>query len=390
MHFQKQRADNAQQAYDYLMQQYKNLARSHFGSRSEKYIDPNNPRQSLFPEEDAGSVEDQDEHENADGTLSISAYKRKKKKSNQTAPRRVVIIPVENKACHCGCQKAVIRYETSELYHYQQAVHEIVEERREVVACPKGCNQSIETAKKPPHVLPKIKATHSLLAHIIVSKFIDRQPLYHLEKQFAQRHGMDITRRCMANWLIDLTSKYQPLLNLLKDELIDYDISSLDATTLQVLREPGRPPTRKSYAYCFRGGPPDKKIVIYEYNAENHKPYLLNWFAGFKGAIHADADPFFNDLAAHPDIQMSYCNAHSRRKFEPIAKPMVLRIMPCVFTESFTKLSVKLKIKIVVLSSVINCDWKKQSPYWMNLKNGSIRLTQLYCQNLRWEKPQPM
>ena len=38
MLFYKQRADNAEQAYDYLMQQYKNLARSHFGSKSEKYI----------------------------------------------------------------------------------------------------------------------------------------------------------------------------------------------------------------------------------------------------------------------------------------------------------------------------------------------------------------
>ncbi len=28
----------------------------------------------------------------------------------------------------------------------------------------------------------------------------------------------------------------------------------MDATGLQVLREPGRVPTRKSYAYCFRGG----------------------------------------------------------------------------------------------------------------------------------------
>ena len=121
-----------------------------------------------------------------------------------------------------------------------------------MVACPKGCDQSVETAKKPWHVLPKIKATHALLAHIIVSKFIDRQPLYHLEKQFDQRFGMSISRRCMADWLIDLTPQYQLLLNLLKDEIINYPVASLDATTLQVLREPNRSATKKSYAYCFR------------------------------------------------------------------------------------------------------------------------------------------
>lgn len=313
--FQKQRADNAQQAYEYLMQQYKNLSRAHFGSKSEKHVDPNHPQQLLFDEQ--GPAE---EAENPGGVVSIVAHKRKKKKSNQTAPRRIVTIPVENRTCDCGRQKAVIRYETTEVHHYEPAVYEIIEERREVVACPKGCDQSIETAKKPPHVLPKIKATHALLAHIIVSKFIDRQPLYHLEKQFDQRFGLSISRRCMADWLIDLTPKYQPLLNLLKDEVIDYNSASLDATTLQVLREPNRPATKKSYAYCFRGGPPHKKVVIYEYNAEDHKPYLLHWFTGFSGSIHADADPFFKDLAANPDVEMSYCNAHARRKFEPIAK----------------------------------------------------------------------
>ena len=32
----------------------------------------------------------------------------------------------------------------------------------------------------------------------------------------------------------------QPIYNLLKDNVIEYDIASCDATTLQVLNEPGR------------------------------------------------------------------------------------------------------------------------------------------------------
>ena len=56
--FQKQRADNAQQAYEYLMQQYKNLSRAHFGSKSEKTVDPNHPQQLLFDEQTGKSVLD--------------------------------------------------------------------------------------------------------------------------------------------------------------------------------------------------------------------------------------------------------------------------------------------------------------------------------------------
>ena len=56
------------------------------------------------------------------------------------------------------------------------------------------------------------------------------------------------------------------------------------------------------------------------YNAEKHKVFVANWFADFQGSIHADADPFFETLAITEGVTMSYCNAHSRRKFEPIAK----------------------------------------------------------------------
>lgn len=73
--------------------------------------------------------------------------------------------------------------------------------------------------------------------------------------------------------MIDSHHPLQPMLNLFKDAFLSYDIGALDATTLQVLNEPGRPPTTKSYAYCFRGGPPDKKVVIYEYKAVNHKSF---------------------------------------------------------------------------------------------------------------------
>ena len=190
------RRENADRAYEYLMHQYKQLARSQFGASSEKYEDSDHLQQSLFENTKDISDDPSSSDENqGDNVIEISAYRRKKKKSKKEPSRRIVIIPANNKICHCGSHKKVIRFETSEHYHFQPAVFEIIEERREVVACQIGCNDSIETAKKPQHVLPKIKASHSLLSHIIISKFVDRQPLYHLEKQFLQRFG-DVRAAC--------------------------------------------------------------------------------------------------------------------------------------------------------------------------------------------------
>lgn len=46
---------------------------------------------------------------------------------------------------------------------------------------------------------------------------------------------------------------------------------------------------------------------------------MNDWFAGFSGTLHCDADPFFNQLFSGDEVNASFCNAHARRKFEPIA-----------------------------------------------------------------------
>jgi len=111
-----------------------------------------------------------------------------------------------------------------------------------------------------------------------------------------------------------------PIYNLLKDEIIDYDIASCDATEIQVLDEPGRLATQKSYWFCMRGGAPDKKVVFYDYNPTQHKQFLVSWFEGFKGTLHVDAQNIFDDLEKEREAKLSYCNTHARRKFESIAK----------------------------------------------------------------------
>ena len=70
----------------------------------------------------------------------------------------------------------------------------------------------------------------------------------------------------------------------------------------------------------MRGGPPGKEVVLYEYNATDHKRFVDEWFADFSGKLHCDGDPFFDLMFERKDVQASYCNIHARRKFEPVAK----------------------------------------------------------------------
>lgn len=310
----EKRLEQYQLAYDQLQQQLTELLRHRFGQRSERYIDPNDPQYLLFPHL-ATTHKDQSQEQ----TTTVTAHQRQKKRQRSTAniPRQVTIIPVEANArhCACGCEKQVIRYETKELHDYQPATFQIIEQRREVVACPKGCTGSIKTAPAPLQVLPKIKATESLLAHIVVSKCHHRQPLYHLEKY---GEAVGISRETMARWFIQLCDPLMPLWNLLKDSVIDYDIAGIDATSLQVLKEPGRKATTKSYVYCLRGGTPATAVVLYGYNHAQHKIFVDNWLEGFKGRIHLDADPFFETLLHDKEVHPSFCHAHARRYFEKV------------------------------------------------------------------------
>lgn len=318
----KNKYEQAKIAYEQLLHSFKEFQRNRFGSKSERFID-NDLQPDIFAAEsdlDGDSAEDDDGEEGGE-LISIAAHKRSKnKKLPPHLPRREEVIKAKDRICSCGCMKVLVRYETTELLNYIPEVFEIIEQKREVLACPCGCSGSITTAANPPRILPKVMVTESLLANIIVSKFHDRQPLYHLEKKLESRFGIELSRNNQARWVIDTSRALQPLINLMKDEIISYDVASSDATTIQVLKEPNRKPEQKSYLYCMRGGPPDKKVIVYDYNPKEHKQFLLDWFEGFSGYIHVDAQNIFDDLGAKPNIELVYCNAHSRRKFESIAK----------------------------------------------------------------------
>ena len=316
----EKRLEQMQAAYDSVYHLLQELKRHRFGTKSERFLDEIQ-QGSLFGQAFPDLSEKPADEK--DGTITVPEHTRKQKKSKKDLiATRIEIIPVPDadKICACGTCMEVVRHESKFLQHYQPATHELIEQRREVVACPKGCIGGIKTAPAPLQILPKVGVTEEMLAFLVTSKVEDRQPLYHLEKQLRDRHHIDCSRQTMARWMIDLMFPLQPLVNLIKETITGHNISFCDATTLQVLNEPDRRAETKSYVYCMRGGPPDKQAIIYEYNHEKHKAFVRDWYAEFSGYLHADGDQVFDLLDERDDIHLVHCNSHSRRKFEPIAK----------------------------------------------------------------------
>ena len=170
-------------------------------------------------------------------------------------------------------------------------------------------------APPPPQIIPKGIATPGLLAHVAVSKYADALPLYRQEKMF-ERGGIDISRSTMAGWMVMAAKSCAPVMDLLYEELHAGPLINVDETPVQVLNEPGRANTTKSYMWVFRGGPPEKPVLIYRYSPTRSGEVAREVLQGYRGYCQTDAFSGYDGLEqAIEGIGLVGCFAHARRNF---------------------------------------------------------------------------
>lgn len=112
-------------------------------------------------------------------------------------------------------------------------------------------------SKLPTQPIPRSIAGCGLLSHILVSKFQDGLPLYRQEK-ILKRIEVDLPRATLSLWVLKCAELLKPLMKLLHDIILNYDVAYADETTCQVLKEPSKRVRSKKYMWLFLGGPPDK------------------------------------------------------------------------------------------------------------------------------------
>ena len=320
------------QHVDQLKHEVKLLKKKIFGASSEKSNEPVS-QDDIFNEFELCLQELELEEVNL--PEAASTPKPRKKSGRQSLPktlsRQIVVhdLPEEEKNCACcGEHMTSIGDKVSEELEYQPAQFRVIENRRKQYAChscqtnqdERGHEQSaepkptIKTAKQPAKLIPKSLATPSLLAAIVVAKYADHLPLYRLERIF-QRESIHLTRQTMSQWVIKASAAVIPLINLLEDNVLNYDIAFADETSIQVLKEPGRRAQNKSYIWCFIGGPPGKRSIIYQYHETREAKATEQFFEGYQGGLHCDGYAGYQKLIASEKITGINCLAHVRRKF---------------------------------------------------------------------------
>ncbi len=307
-----------------LYEQLRLLRAKLFGRKSEK-IPPDSTVELLplfdMPEPEGEEAEPEE--------IPVKGHQRKKrgrKPLPADLPRveKVHDIADSEKICGCGCPLTRIGEEVSEQLDIVPARMQVIRNIRPKYAC-KCCEgvldngPTVKIAPVPPQIIPKSIATAGLLAFIMTGKFIDHLPFYRQEKQFS-RLGVEISRSSMSTWAMQATQACIPLLNLLHDELLAANAINIDETTVQVLKEPGRDPTSKSYMWVFRRGDPDNQVLLYQYHPTRAGDVAADFLGKYTGYVQTDGYSGYDFLDHKEGVIHIGCFAHARRYFADIVK----------------------------------------------------------------------
>jgi transposase len=255
-----------------------------------------------------------------------------------------------NKACNCkacGSILTLIGEDISEQLDVTPAKFFVHRHIRPQYAC-RGC-ETVVAAPIPAAVIDGGMAAPGLIAWTLTSKFVDHLPLYRLE-QIAARSEVNLARSTLAQWVGRYGVALSPLVERLRELLLQRAVLHADETPVQQLA-PGKGKTQRAYlwAYCSSAldtevalglpvspgvagttesprqhAPP---IVVFDYQTARSGAHARNFLSGWSGHLMVDdyvgykalfeRDPkHYDAVNTNPArvIELG-CMAHARRKF---------------------------------------------------------------------------
>lgn len=175
-------------------------------------------------------------------------------------------------------------------------------------------DEHIIAAQRPVHPFGKCSVTTSLIAHIIVDKYLYGMPLYRQEGKF-KNLGQSIQRNNMAQWCMRFADAAKPLLHLMREVQNSSSYLQADETRLQVLKEDGKTAQSDKWMWVIRGGPPDQLSVLFEYDPSRAGSVAVRLLDDFKGVLQADGFSGYSKVCKENSLTRIGCWDHARRKF---------------------------------------------------------------------------
>lgn len=218
-------------------------------------------------------------------------------------------VPDADKICACGHTKTRIGEAVAEKLEYVPASLRVIETARFKYACPQ-CHEGVIEAVAPPQAVEKSLAGEGLLAHVVVSKYVDHLPLYRLSR-ILPRERVDVSRATLCGWVADVATALAPIGDQLRREITAASYLHTDDTPVTILEE--RHGSIKGRLWTYLD--PLSRQVVFDATPAHERDGPEAFLATFHGDLHADAYTGYDALYATGRIREIGCWAHTRRGF---------------------------------------------------------------------------
>jgi transposase len=209
-----------------------------------------------------------------------------------------------------------------------------------------GIERLVQEPADPQIVEGGIPAS-GLVAHTLISRFVDHLPYYRQEAINA-RSGVHTPRSTLAAWAGMAGAALAPLYDAHKRFVLGCAVLHADETPVAML-DPGAGKTKRAYIWAYARGELDAgRGVIYEFCLGRGSQYPLAFLGASRGPPGSPDDPpawsgtlvcdqyagydRALDKRVYPQRSAAHCVAHARRKFDElvgtseVAKEAIRRI----------------------------------------------------------------
>jgi transposase len=298
---------------EWLKHQLEQLRRMIFGSKSERFIAPDPLQGSLFDLPAIEAPEKQQEEITYTRTKPETQEKKHPFRAELPAhlPRKIEIIEPEN--IPEGAKKIgdviteTLEYEPPRIYVRQIQRPKYVFESTDE-------STRIEIAQLPSLPVPKGNAGASMIAHILVSKFVDHLP-YYRQSQIFKRQNLHLADSTIGGWAnVAIENWLVPVWETMKKKIVTTDFLKADETPIPVLSEDKPGSTHRGFHWVYYD--PVNKLVVFDYRQSRGQEGPKSFLKDFTGYLQTDGYSVYDNLAPPEKITLLACMAHARRKFD--------------------------------------------------------------------------
>lgn len=173
-------------------------------------------------------------------------------------------------------------------------------------------DRRIICARLPLAPVNRCMAGASVLADIIIGKFMYHLPFYRQIQQYKES-GITISDSTMGGWYEAAVEKLKLLYDILRQHILQSEYIQIDESVLPVI-DSEKHKARKGYEWGVRDAIRGAVMFYYDRGSRGGK-VAREILGAYKGAVQCDGYDAYDQFEKNDNITVYGCWAHARRKF---------------------------------------------------------------------------